>query len=272
MSAQQAGQGLLWRVEKQSISKASYLFGTIHSDDPRVISLLNDQVMDSLGQAEHFCMELELNNTVLGVFKEKMLLPKPGRLEDILPIELWAGTRAALKPHQISDSQLQQMQPWAVFLTLSMPPLQSGQILDVVLWMEAKLKKLPVCSLETAEEQIGLFADLPLARQIYLLESVVDQHKDLPASFEQLIQTYLQRDLDGMLKLSEEDMTLGDVVFNRQFQSRLLDQRNQRMLQRAMPHIEQGAVFIAVGALHLPGANGLIQLLRDQGYKLTALY
>ena len=55
------------------------------------------------------------------------------------------------------------------------------------------------------------------------------------------------------------------------FKSLLLDTRNQRMAERAAPFIEDGNAFIAVGALHLPGETGLVQLLRDRGYKVTAV-
>ena len=54
--------------------------------------------------------------------------------------------------------------------------------------------------------------------------------------------------------------------------SRLLDQRNTRMRDRMMTSLEEGEAFIAVGALHLPGENGLLQMLRRQGFSLEASY
>jgi uncharacterized protein YbaP (TraB family) len=55
------------------------------------------------------------------------------------------------------------------------------------------------------------------------------------------------------------------------FKSLLLDTRNQRMAERAVPFIAEGNAIIAVGALHLPGETGLVQFLRDRGYKVTAV-
>jgi uncharacterized protein len=52
----------------------------------------------------------------------------------------------------------------------------------------------------------------------------------------------------------------------------LLDQRNHRMVTRLHTLLQQGKLFIAIGALHLPGENGVLHLLEQQGYKVTPVY
>ena len=54
-----------------------------------------------------------------------------------------------------------------------------------------------------------------------------------------------------------------------QFQEALIDKRNDTMTERALPVLEKGPTFIAVGALHLPGETGLVKQLRDAGYTVT---
>jgi uncharacterized protein YbaP (TraB family) len=52
------------------------------------------------------------------------------------------------------------------------------------------------------------------------------------------------------------------------FEEELIDKRNKRMAERSKPLIDKGNAFIAVGALHLPGKTGLVELLRSAGYKV----
>jgi hypothetical protein len=62
-----------------------------------------------------------------------------------------------------------------------------------------------------------------------------------------------------------------DTEFTRYFTQTAIVDRNLRMAERLEPILEQGGVFVAVGALHLPGPDGLFELLRAQGYRISAL-
>jgi uncharacterized protein YbaP (TraB family) len=66
--------------------------------------------------------------------------------------------------------------------------------------------------------------------------------------------------------------TEADQKAEREFATQLLVSRNFTMAQRAMPLIDQGGAFIAVGALHLTGADGLVERLRKSGYKVTKIW
>lgn len=67
--------------------------------------------------------------------------------------------------------------------------------------------------------------------------------------------------------MQQDDQRLAD-----EFQQRLVVDRNHRMAERMQPYLQQGKVFIAVGALHLPGEEGLLNLLEQQGYAVRRLY
>jgi uncharacterized protein YbaP (TraB family) len=64
----------------------------------------------------------------------------------------------------------------------------------------------------------------------------------------------------------------GDQRLAEDFQRRLVDDRNQRMVERMQPYLQQGKAFVAVGALHLPGKTGLLERLQQQGYTVTRVY
>lgn len=113
---------------------------------------------------------------------------------------------------------------------------------------------------------------LPLDFHIRNLISAAQYGDNIEDAMETTIALYLQGEI-GMImpalrkivpdSLSEEDYDL--------FQKVLLTDRNHIMAQRAAPILASGGVFVAVGALHLPGKEGLIELLRTQGYTITAM-
>ena len=88
---------------------------------------------------------------------------------------------------------------------------------------------------------------------------------------EQLIQTYLSRDIDKLQSLSK---SLGpdDPEMIELLNDILVVKRNINMSERLSAILDHGNAFIAVGALHLPGPEGIIRLLENKGYKLTAVY
>ena len=87
---------------------------------------------------------------------------------------------------------------------------------------------------------------------------------------EELIKLYRDRNLRGLLALSTRYESpykdIEDALFDA-----LIWQRNEKMLARLAPLVESGPSFIAVGALHLPGETGLVNLLRSNGYQLEPL-
>jgi uncharacterized protein YbaP (TraB family) len=87
-----------------------------------------------------------------------------------------------------------------------------------------------------------------------------------------MLNAYLTRDLAGLVEINEAYQKLGDQELARMFQERLIDSRNQRMVERLHPMLEEGGLFIGVGALHLPGETGILNLLDNAGYRVEAVY
>ena len=94
----------------------------------------------------------------------------------------------------------------------------------------------------------------------------------LDALHAELLEADKQRDLAGLMALSEAAMQAGDQQLADEFQQHLVVERNHRMSDRMQVYLRQGEVFIAVGALHLPGEEGLLSLLEQQGFTVRRLY
>jgi hypothetical protein len=82
---------------------------------------------------------------------------------------------------------------------------------------------------------------------------------------------YLKKDLNGLFNLGTQHAYADEQVY-RELSKRLLTDRNKIMVDRMETVLQGGDAFIAIGALHLPGNEGVIARLREQGYKITAIY
>jgi uncharacterized protein len=83
---------------------------------------------------------------------------------------------------------------------------------------------------------------------------------------------YVARDLAALSGLNDKYSMQGDAGLTHKINSALIDQRNQRMVQRMDSYLREGGAFVAVGALHMPGEQGLLSLLRKRGYRVISIY
>ena len=265
-------RGLLWKIGTGS-PRPSYVFGTIHSADPRVVRLPSE-VQAAFDESEHFCMELVLDARASSVLAQRMVLAQGQSLRAVLGETLFDATVPVMAERGVPEPALLRLKPWAVVMLLSGPRQTTGQVLDLRLHERARQQGKSTCGLETVEEQVAVFDTAPVAEQVILLRDSVTRHTQQSALLPRLIERYLARDLAGLVSLSQQsgptDAAVKRVVDG--FMQRLLAQRNPRLLDRMDALIRGGGAFIAVGALHLPGEQGLLRLLHQHGYTLEAIY
>ena len=262
------GKGVLFRIVGGGMSP-SYVLGTIHSEDPRVLNFSYD-LESAFKQKDVFLMEVVLDETALLEMSTSMLLLDGRTLQSILGDDLYRETaRAVRKRLGIPEIAMNQMKPWAVMAALSVPPPKSGQFMDMVLYEKARQQGKQVVGLETADEQIRVFDSMPMEDQIALLKETLKHADELPETFEQLTLTYLSGDLEKVADLAEKFMNYGDPVLTERVLKRLNEDRNTKMVDQMLPYLVAGDAFVAVGALHLPGQKGILNLLRQKGFQTT---
>lgn len=262
--------GLLWEVSKPGIESA-YLFGTIHSEEPEVLQL-PQAVQQAIDHSSTVVLEMLLDAEAMMYSSTAMLLMDGRLLSDIVGEPLFRQTAAAIRARGIQELVLERMKPWAAAVVLSMPASETGLVLDMMLYQSALEQGKSVHGLETVQEQLHVFEALSEADQVLLLQDAVDNFSGLDAMHAALLDAYRQRDLAGLMALSEASMQAGDQQLAAEFQQRLVVDRNHRMAERMQVYLRQGRVFIAVGALHLPGEEGLLELLEQQGFTVRRLY
>jgi len=265
-----SSSGLLWKISKPGFSD-SYLFGTIHSDDERV-AVLPPVIQTIFDQTPTFAMELILNDEASKIVMAHMYFSDGNSLESIVGESLYAKTLEILAKKGMPEQVVNQMKPWAVFTLLNMPDNQSGTFLDAILYQQALDAHKKVIGLETPLEQVSVFDGLDYKTQTKFLEITLDQINDMQKVMDEIIDVYLSRDLKQILAINEKYNHLMGEELSAIFNKRLLIDRNHRMSQRMLPLMKEGSLFTGVGALHLPGEEGIIKLLESEGFTLEPVY
>lgn len=263
------GKGLLWKVEGAT-GRPNYVFGTVHSDDPRVAQP-PAPVAEALRGARVFIMEMLFTEANIGTMAQAMFASDGRSLQSRLTAAEYATAVRAFAQRGIPEQVVQTMAPWAAMATLSIPPSQGGMPLDLVLYSSAVSAGKPAQGIETAAEQLAMFTTMTEADQLALLKLTL---QDLPRQkqlYDELFRLYVQRDLAGVMKFSERYGPKDPALAKRMMNS-MIDVRNARMADRVQNELRTGGAFVAVGAMHLPGEKGILNLLKQRGYKLSAVY
>lgn len=263
-------EGLLFKIERAG-QPVAYLFGTIHSEDPRVVAL-PPAVEEAFSSSRILCLEVDMAPSNLLASMTSMFLQDGRQLPDIVDRELYAHLVRVAAGRGIPEVSLRYYKPWAIAVMLSVPPVVTGEFLDLMLYRRAIQANKQVIGLESVEEQLDLFDTLSEADQISLLKEALNNIEQLPTLFQALLEKYLERDLAGLMAINERLLQDAAPWFSARFQDRLLDQRNLRMVERLQAPLVAGGVFVAVGALHLPGERGMLRLLQEQGYRVVRIY
>lgn len=265
-----AQQGILWKIDGKGAA-ASYLLGTVHSEDPQVLQVA-DTVKPQFDKAASFTAEIDLNLSDAFTAALNMMLPDGKDLTGMLGKTRYDKCVTLLADYGIPETMARQLKPWAVMAQLSMPKPKTGEFLDRVLYDRAVQQEKVVYGLETTAEQVAVFETLSLQQQIALLDDALENYPKLTGQLQKLINLYLQRDLPALQRFSESLNNTKQAALLDRFNQSLLIDRNKRMAERMQLRLQEGNAFIAVGALHLPGDAGVLQELVKRGYRVTPVY
>lgn len=273
---------VLWRISKPGAAD-SYLFGTIHVTDERVTAL-SPAVQSALAGSRRVALELadmsmEAILSALGRSAALIIDPAGNGLERALTGEEMQRLRAALANAGLPDVFVGLVQPWVVKLLLSTSECERDRlsqgipVLDMRIAELARQAGVDVIGLETPDSQIEALASLPEPQQIELVKLGLRLAPQLDDMMETMVVMYTRRTLALAWPLSTamaEKVGIPPAAMA-SFEHAMLTRRNHRMRDRIVPLLEQGHVLVAVGALHLQGQDGLVRLIRDAGYQVTAV-
>ena len=274
------GEALLWKVSRVGIAP-SHLFGTIHLSDERVTSL-SPAIRAALDAAETVALEVaEINPQAFGAAMNRLgrlLVFDDGRtLGGLLQPEERTVAGEALQKAGFPSAAHDKLKPWFVTLMLALSDCERAramagkQALDLQIGAAARKRGVPVVGLETIDDQLAAMASIPEADQLNMLKATLKSYSRNADLIETMLQRYLAREMSKLFPLQAEMIRAAglDPAGFKSFQHALLTVRNPRMRDAALPILARGHAFIAVGALHLIGDDGLVALLRDAGYDVV---
>jgi uncharacterized protein len=259
---------VLWKVSKGS-KNSSYVFGTIHVSDPRITNL-PESVESALNNSDIFVMEALPTPEEALALSQMMFYADGTMLKDYLDDELFQRIANVLSSYQLPGEAAAIMKPWAAFLIMNYP-VDNTLPLDLKLLEIATSQGARTIGLETLSEQGAIFSEMALNKQLRLLLDTICNYDLVTQGIEEMKEFYLKRDLNGLLNASTQHPHANEPLY-KEMNKKLLTDRNKIMIDRMQSVLQEGSAFIAIGALHLPGDDGVIAGLSQQGYKITAIY
>ncbi|MFA6030531.1 MAG: TraB/GumN family protein [Elusimicrobiota bacterium] len=262
------GRGLLWRVVAPS-GAVSWVFGTEHTDEGRVIDLLR-RLRPFFETSRRIVNEVDMGDKAGEAYVGGIRLPAGRKLSTLIGPELYAESERLLGAYGVSENGAESMKVWAVFNVLSRPPMRGGVVLDKLIREEGLRRRKEVLAIETVPELLEGLDSLSLPFQIESLRDTVCDYGENALHAERLGALYLAQDIGGMYAYSFHKLP-ADHRHVDAFMERMLFFRSERMAARLAPLLSEGGAFVGVGALHLPGPRGLLALLERRGCRVSAV-
>lgn len=277
--------GNLWRAKRDG--QVIHVIGTMHIDDPRMDPLA-ERLAPLVQNADTMYVEITSDEEAR---MEELLMQDPSllmltdtTLPDVLDEETWALVAEAAKARGLPAFMAAKMQPWYLSVMLSMPSCMIREIaendasgLDKRLMKQAETQGVKLQGLEKIEDVIGIFIEEDFETQVHFLVAGLmpdDVSADMIAT---TAEAYFDEANAQNWELSKQ-LVFRHVNLPREelsqafddFEKSLLTNRNRAWME-TIREASADQIVIAVGALHLMGENGLLNLLEQEGYDLTRL-
>jgi uncharacterized protein YbaP (TraB family) len=264
---------LLWKIQRQDLPAPSYLFGTFHLMGSHYVDSLNG-VIDGFQQCKAVVGEILLDSSITvklmmaarldGTTLDKLLAPEVYQSADSWFKELSGmdlGHFNTINPVTVQNLMMVMMQQKYY------PSAESGdEPMDLYFQRLGKSQGKALKALENIDVQINvLFKQFPIERQAEMFADFVRNRDRALKELRQMNSSYRKGDLGKLEELLEEQN------YSKAESSILLDDRNKKWMEMLPKLLLEQPTFVAVGALHLAGAQGLVSLLRKAGYTVTSV-
>lgn len=266
-------KSLLWKVTGKGI-KPSYVFGTIHMIGESDF-FWNKSMDKAFKKTKKLVMEMDMSQQMAMAVQMMQLAPMKGgeTLKDLVTedeyklIKTYFTEEATSPQAKMTFGIAQNWQPMLLQSLLYMEMIDGPvKMYEMELTSKAKDADMSFGGLETVADQMAVFNTIPYKEQAKALIEMINNIKkgDGGANeFAKMVLHYKAQDVDGMLDAMQGDL---DEMENK---SALLDDRNIKWIPQIIETSKKQPTFYAVGAGHLGGENGVIRLLKKEGFKVT---
>lgn len=279
---------LLYKITGKGLDKPSYIVGTYHLA-PASFADSIPGAQAALATVEQVCGEVDMSEmqSMAGMQKvmAAMMLPDGQSLSDILTQEQLGKLNAFMTETLGADlnnpmiaSQLGKMTPTAISTQLQLvqymkmtPGFNPSAMIDSYFQIKAKEAGKPVIGFETVDFQISvLYTGTPIERQKELLMCMLDNQEYNLMIMKSLTKAYFSRNIEKVLEVTEEK--LGNSCDSTpEEENALIYGRNATWVEKIPEIIADKSTLFVVGAAHLPGERGVLELLRKIGYTVEGI-
>lgn len=263
------GNSLLWKISGNGLAKSSFIFGTFHlmcKDD----IALSAQLKTALSKSNTLYLELDMDDPAMLFGAMKYMNMQDGKeLKEFYTDEEFVRITTFFSETLHTPLMLfKNAKPYFLVALLYPQMLQcsSAASIEEALVKQAKEYNIEVKGLETIEQQASIFDSIPYALQAKELLKNIDSLEKYQSEFNELLTSYKSQELSRIETLvsKSEFGTNNDMDL-------LVNNRNRNWISQLDTLMRNESVFAAVGAGHLVGDNGLLQLLKNKGYKVEPL-
>ena len=271
---------LLWKITGNDLEKTSYLYGTIHmiaKDD----FFVTENTEKAIAETERMTFEINMEDansmSMMMSMMTNAFMKDGGSLKKLLTEEEYSLVKTKFDEIGLPIALFDKVKPMFTSMMSSMdmsggnPMEGSGDVVSYEMeFMEkAKAQKMEMQGLETVAYQMSMFDSIPYEVQAQMLVESV-QVGEIPEGetdqMAEMVALYKSQNLNGLSELiSAEEGGMGD------YEDILLVNRNKNWIPVMGEQMKTKPTFFAVGAGHLGGEEGVIRLLRNAGYTVTAM-
>lgn len=256
----QDNKSLLWQISGKGLEKPSYVFGTIHmicQED----YIMTETIQNTLKNVDAFYAEIDFSNPEnMAVLQQSMMSETP--LSQRLNNEQYQKLQQLLK--EVVDLDITQFEHLTDAAIVSMVtfksfPCTDFKMYEMELLQTAAAAEKKMGGLETAAEQMEILGKSLGINAVF--EMLNDLKKDGFKSTKEMVALYTNQDVQGLYDYMKKSSYMTDEVYNE-----MLTKRNHNWINEMPELMKNQSVFFAVGAAHLSGNNGVLKLLKDNGY------
>jgi len=262
-------KSLLWEISGNGLTANSYLFGTIHIQDKRVFNL-SDSLIIAIENCNVFAAELNfdsLSNQIIELFYK--MQNNDISINEILTEDEYEKLNERAKDLigiSIDDMSIKDPRIIAFIFEGSSINKDMPYSVDEFLYKIAKSNNCSIKAVEEIGDQISALNEIDIEAIKKMLQSIIGNKEKSDAEIEQMIKNYSDDNLTNLIHSFNE--------WEKQFPEMsevLLYKRNYKMLDKIEQMISENSSVIAVGAAHLFGEKGLVNLMRNKGYDLRPI-
>ncbi len=264
-----SAKSFLWEIKDKDNSV--FLLGSVHllreSDFP-----LNKQIISAFDKSETVVFEADIASLSSPEFQyfvlQQSMLPKGKTLKSVLPPDLYKVTAAKMGKNGMPIEMLHGFKPWMAALNLQMAEFQrlgykQEYGVDQFLYRRAKMKGKQTKGLETPEFQISLFSELTSKQQVEFLSQTIKEIDQAEKMIDDMVTAWKAGNAEEFYGYNIESFRLYPDLMNK-----LLIARNKNWIPQIIKLIESNKdAMVVVGSLHLPGRDGVLDLLERKGFK-----